>query len=178
MKQEKANDGQEPLLSSKEEAFCQHVFQGLKQSEAYIKAGYKTANPNIASACANRLLKRDQVQKRLAFLRKEMAEKYNLTADAIYRRLGAIVNTSMGDIGSWRNGTFTAKNSADLPDAYKLAIEEISETVTKDGGSFKIKLISPVAAARLGAELLKLVGQKDVGEDPIAKALDRIANRI
>ena len=153
-------DVNESHLRDREELFCQALLQGKNQSEAYLTAGYKANNKVTASNLASRLLKNDRIQTRLAVLRAEAAERYKVTPDNIFMRTGAILNSDMGNYMTWGPNGVTLKPSSELTPEQSAAVEEITETVTKDGGTVKIKLHSKTKAIELGAKILKMVSDK------------------
>ncbi len=131
------------------------MVQGKSQSEAYLTAGYKANNKVTASNLASRLLKNDRIQARLAVLRAEAAERYKVTPDNIFMRTGSILNADMRNYMTWGPNGVTLKPSSELTPEQSAAVEEVTETVTKDGGTVKIKLHSKTKAIELGANLLR-----------------------
>ena len=61
------------LANPKWEAFCLHYAKTGNASEAYRNAGYETKNARSVYSNCNRLLKNDDIRKRLAELAEEMA---------------------------------------------------------------------------------------------------------
>jgi len=55
------------------ENFCVEFVSGNSNADAYIKAGYKVKSKKAAAACAAKLLKKANIQARIAELRKEFA---------------------------------------------------------------------------------------------------------
>jgi phage terminase small subunit len=153
-------DVNERQLRDREERFCQEIVLGKTHYEAYLNAGYKANNKVTASNLASRLLKNDRIQTRLAVLRAEAAERYKVTPDNIFMRTGAILNAYMSNYMTWGPNGVTLKPSSELTPEQSAAVEEITETVTKDGGTVKIKLHSKTKAIELGAKILKMVSDK------------------
>jgi phage terminase small subunit len=79
------------LLNVKQENFCLHYAKTGNATESYKKAGYDAKTPNAIYANANRLLKNDKVQARLAELRDEMASEKIANIAEIQERLTAIL---------------------------------------------------------------------------------------
>ena len=153
-------DVNERQLRDREERFCQEIVLGKTHYEAYLNAGYKANNKVTASNLASRLLKNDRIQARLAVLRAEAAERYKVTPDNIFMRTGSILNADMRNYMTWGPNGVTLKPSSELTPEQSAAVEEITETVTKDGGTVKIKLHSKTKAIELGAKILKMVSDK------------------
>ena len=161
----------ERQLRDREELFCQGKVQGKTHYEAYLNAGYKANNKVTASNLASRLLKNDRIQARLAVLRAEAAERYKVTPDNIFMRTGSILNADMRNYMTWGPNGVTLKPSSELTPEQSAAVEEVTETVTKDGGTVKIKLHSKTKAIELGAKILKMVSDKP---DPLGEVTLKI----
>ena len=164
-------DVNERQLRDREERFCQEIVLGKTHYEAYLNAGYKANNKVTASNLASRLLKNDRIQTRLAVLRAEAAERYKVTPDNIFMRTGAILNADMSNYMTWGPNGVTLKPSSELTPEQSAAVEEVTETVTKDGGTVKIKLHSKTKAIELGAKILKMVSDKP---DPLGEVFLRV----
>lgn len=61
-------------LTPKQEKFCQCIVSGLSGKESYLTAYESNAKPETAYVEANRLLVREDIQARLAVLRKPLEE--------------------------------------------------------------------------------------------------------
>ena len=164
-------DVNERQLRDREERFCQEIVLGKTHYEAYLNAGYKANNKVTASNLASRLLKNDRIQARLAVLRAEAAERYKVTPDNIFMRTGSILNADMRNYMTWGPNGVTLKPSSELTPEQSAAVEEVTETVTKDGGTVKIKLHSKTKAIELGVKILKMVSDKP---DPLGEVTLRI----
>jgi phage terminase small subunit len=153
-------DVNESHLRDREELFCQGKVQGKTVADSYLSAGYHAKNKASANTLAQRLLRKVHIQERLGVLRAEAAERYKVTPDNIFMRTGAILNSDMGNYMTWGPNGVTLKPSSELTPEQSAAVEEITETVTKDGGTVKIKLHSKTKAIELGAKILKMVSDK------------------
>lgn len=79
------------LANPKWEAFCLHYAKTGNASEAYRKAGYQTTNERSVYSNCNRLLKNDDIRKRLAELAEEMAVDKIAGIREVQERLTAIL---------------------------------------------------------------------------------------
>lgn len=95
------------LKNPKHERFCQNVIDGMKhkwtQAEIYMRSGYK-AEGHSAEIAASRLLKKDEIQSRIAELTAPAARKARLTADTLMQKFerieqGAIEAEQFGPAG-------------------------------------------------------------------------------
>jgi len=147
-------------LTDREESFCRNTVNGQTKIGAYVSAGYKNNNRKTAYQSACRLYKKAKIQERLEVLRSEIAEKYNLTESNIYKQCASILNADARNYTKWGPNGVTLIDSDSLTEAQALAVEEVSESITKEGGTVKFKLHSKVRALELGAKILKMVSDK------------------
>jgi phage terminase small subunit len=163
----KQRESRERPLTDREEAFCREVIHGSSYSDAYTCAGYRAASKDTAYVNSSKLLRKAKIQARLRELRKKIAEKYDLTEENIFKHTGSIATSDIRDFVKWGPGGVTLKGSGELTEAQALAVEEVSETQTKDGGTVKFKLHSKTRGIEIGAKLLgMLVDKKEVtGKD-------------
>jgi phage terminase small subunit len=124
-------------LSARHERFCQEYVIDLNATAAYRRAGYK-ARGHAAEAGASRLLRNDEVQKRIAELQAEIAERLRKTALDVMDEVDRVAFAHLGMYASWsQEGGVVFKDSGDLTAAQLAAVREIREEVTeipqKDG---------------------------------------------
>jgi phage terminase small subunit len=72
---------------------------------------------------------------------------------------------------TWGPAGVTLKDSDELTEEQAMAIEEVSETVSQQGGTVRLKLHSKPKAIELGAKILKMVSDKP---DPLGEVTLRI----
>lgn len=147
-------------LTDREESFCRNSVNGDTKIDAYVKAGYRNNNRKTAYQSACRLFKKAKIQARLEELRLEIAAKYDLTESNIYKQCASILNADARNYTIWGPNGVTLVDSMTLTESQALAVEEVSETVTKDGGTVKFKLHSKTRALELGAKILKMISDK------------------
>lgn len=158
--QQTKKESPERPLTDREELFCRNIVNGKTKIDSYVSAGYKNANRKTAYQSACRLFKKAKIQARMVVLRKEIAAKYDLTEANIYKQCAAILNADVRNYTKWGPRGVTLVDSGELTEAQALAVEEVSETVTKDGGTVRFKLNSKVKAMELGAKILSMVSDK------------------
>lgn len=73
-------------LNSRQEAFCRGLAEGLSQSAAYVRAGYKPRGP-VADAEASRMVRNPKVVLRLSELRREAAYRSTKTVASLVEGL-------------------------------------------------------------------------------------------
>ncbi len=71
-------------LSEQQEKFCRNIVEGMSQTEAYAKAGYKGAGKQLGDN-ASRLIANDRVAARIAEMRQKAAENTQIDAEWLLR---------------------------------------------------------------------------------------------
>lgn len=143
-------DGTTPLYNERHEAFCvayvgEHRGNG---AAAYRAAGYKTLKTLTDAACAAKLLINANIQKRIAHLENELAEKEKLKAIDAVRHLKAVTTVTIADFMD-DLGRIDRKKLRDPQLAQ--AIQELVPIYDKDGYliDYRIKLKDSMRALEL-----------------------------
>ena len=149
-------------LTARQESFCQHLVDGLNQTEAYEAAGYSVDNklPATVYQAASRLAANSKVIARIQELRDAVQERALVTAVDILTELKGIGMADLSQLVSWDKDSVTVKDSDDLPPELTRLVSEVSQTVTKDGGTVKIKLHDKIAALDKMAKTLGMYEEK------------------
>lgn len=63
------------LKDPQQELFLHELLSGKSQADAYVAAGYKAKNANVAAACASKLLRNANVAERYAELKEALIER-------------------------------------------------------------------------------------------------------
>jgi len=74
-------------LQYREIKFCEYILQGLNQTQAYKKAGYKGQNPSAIRSGASEIAHKPNVIAYIATARKQVVEDLQLDRNTIHRRL-------------------------------------------------------------------------------------------
>ena len=87
------------LHNLKHENFCQLTLQGAKygwtQADIYKRAGYR-ATGHSAEMAASRLMKKDEIQRRIAELGEPAVKKTRATVDTLAAQFDAVFDGAMG----------------------------------------------------------------------------------
>lgn len=86
-----------PLKNARHERFAQEYLVDLVAVQAYARASY-TAKGNAAEVNAARLLRKAQVQARIAELQAERAERTKIDADWVLQRLSEEISADVADL--------------------------------------------------------------------------------
>lgn len=84
-------------LSPKQEMFCQKYIELFNATQAYIKAGYKVKNENVAGREGFRLLKNPKIEMRIQELMKDTVQTNKIEASKVLERIAAIAFSKITD---------------------------------------------------------------------------------
>jgi phage terminase small subunit len=130
-------------LSDAQEAFCQHYRVHFNATEAAKAAGYSA---RTAAAQASRLLRNVKVRARLAQLALATSERLELEAENVLREAMLVAFADIGNFVTWGEAGVTLVDVGDLPPGASRCVAEVSETVTRHGGTKRIKMHDKLAA--------------------------------
>lgn len=149
----KPNSGQKNVPVAKNgipyetiEKFCRSFVSGKENKhQAALDAGY---SKGCAGTVASRLLKRDDVKELIAKLRKEIAERFEITADKLAQEYASVAFSDMKDFVSDGNEIVDVSQ---IDRKLSKVVQSVKHTTTtlKDGASVtvtEIKLHSKIAA--------------------------------
>lgn len=154
---EDQEDGSQPLVNKRHEAFCLAYVGECRDNAAaaYRAAGYKDAKNAHVNGC--QLLTKTNIKRRVKYLEDELAEQEKLKAIDAIRHLKAIATVTITDFMK-PDGTL---DEAKLQDRnLTQAIQELTPTFDKDGVriGWKLKLKDSMRAL----ELLGLTEREEV----------------
>lgn len=128
------------------ERFCQQYSIHFDPVRAAEEAGYKKGG---ARSTAHRLMQRDDIKARLLQLGVEASVRAAKTKDDVIRELEKIGFAKITDVLRFGPTGISIFDSEDVDDDAIAAVSEVSETITKDGGSKRIKLHDKKGALEL-----------------------------
>ena len=129
-------------------AFCRrYVEQGFTDAaKAYRLSFPGCKSQKAAESGASRLLVSAKVSAYLAEVKGKAKERTQVTAAMVLAELVKIGFSDMANYAEWSKGGVMLYASEDLTPDMTAAVSEITETVTKDGGSLRFKLHDKRAA--------------------------------
>lgn len=163
-------------LTPKQQTFCQEYIVDLNGTQAAIRAGY---SPHTANEQASRLLANVNIQEFVQSLFNARAERTKITADKVLRELARVGFGDARSILTWGETGVVLKPSDQLSDDDAAMVSEVTQTVSKDGGSMKVKLHDKLSALEKIGKHLKLFSDKldvtitDASVDETIKALEK-----
>ena len=164
-------------LTDKQRAFVAEYLVDLNGTQAAIRAGYSERTANEQAA---RLLTNVSVAAAVAEAQAKRAERTELTQDRVLEELKRIAFGDLRDAVVWGPSGIELVDSAALTDAQAAAISEIGETVTKEGGSTRIKRHDKVKALELIMRHMGMLNDKLKlsGELDLAVAIEEGRKRV
>ncbi len=125
-------------MTPKQKRFCQEYIVDLNGTQAAIRAGY---SERTANRIASENLTKPVIQAAIQERQKEIALNLGVTQERIVKEYAKIAFSDMGEFSNWGSDGVSLKSSLDLTKDQTAAVQEVTETTSKDGGgSIKIKL--------------------------------------
>lgn len=134
------------MLTQRQKRFCQEYLIDLNATQAAIRAGY---SKNRANQTGYKLLTKGDIQQFMTVAMRERAKRTEIKADHVLQRLADVAFANMGDYAAWGPKGVVLREMAELGPRQLAAIQEVSQTVTKEGGSKRIKLHDKLKALEL-----------------------------
>jgi len=184
----RSGDGERGSLTPKREAFWRAYLELGNGSEAYRRCfSTERMSPKTVNEKASRLLADPRIAARLAEAQAKIAEKHAVTVDRIIAEYTKIAFADAGDFFDWGPDGVTVKDKDELTPDQRAVVSEVSQTVTENGGTIRVKLHSKMdALEKLGRHLgmfkeaanpvdVRLEVNINEVRGAIASRLDRIA---
>lgn len=138
----KYEKGKRPL-NLKMEKFCQEYIITQEGATAAKNAGY---SEKCAYEIASRLLRDARIRKRIQELTTPAFRRLEVTKERVLEELARVAFADMGQFADWGPHGFTLKPAGELDEDARVAVSELNQTVSRDGGSLRLKLHDKIAA--------------------------------
>lgn len=149
--------GSDKPLTPKQIFFCKEYLIDLNGAQAARRAGF---NPKTADVTASQLLVKPNIQALIVKLKEQRAVRIEVTADEVLRELKRIGFANMRDFAKWDSDQVTLEDSELLTEDQTAAVQTLSQTTTKDGGSIRFQLHDKPKALELMARHLGILHDK------------------
>jgi len=150
----------------REERFIKEYLIDLNGTQAAIRAGYRATS---ARTLAAKLLAKGNVRSKIDCLIAERSKRTGVTADRVIREMARIAFCDSRKLMEWGPGGVTLRESSELSEDDAACVAEACQTITKEGGSIRIKLHDKQRAIEqlakhlgLTPERLEMAGDLDV----------------
>lgn len=140
-------------LSGRRAAFLREYLVSRNATQAAIKAGY---SERTAYSQGQRLLKNVEIHEAVRQEDERALAAARVTRDAIVGELARIAFSDPRNVMTWGPDGVALKTSAELSSDAAAAVSEVSQTISKDGGSIRLKMHSKVEALKELAEIARL----------------------
>lgn len=84
-------------LTPKQDLFCQEYIIDHNGVEAYLRAGYKAKNKNVAAVQANRMLSKPNIAKKINDLKEKREEKLKISAEWVLNEAVELYRMAKGE---------------------------------------------------------------------------------
>jgi len=128
------NQSKKPLTNL-QERFVNNILKGLNQTDAYLKAGYKTTK-SAARRNSARLMTKDDIQSAVREVQDKASYKAEITAERILKEEACIAYQKVGTIFELKKGVPTPPN--ELPEHVQRAVAGV-EIIESPNGETKYK---------------------------------------
>ena len=167
-------------LTPKQATFVAEYLIDLNATDAARRAGYSV---RTADRIGPELLGKTWVAEAVAKAMARREVRTEISQDLVLEELRCIAFGDLRDAVDWGPGGVTLKSSAELTPEQAAAIAEVGETVTKGGGSTRIKRHDKVKALELIMRHLGMLNDKlnlsgEINISALEKARERAKQRI
>lgn len=131
-------------LNEKQDMFCREFIVDYHQTKAAIRAGYSERS---AYSIGNRLMKKAEIQERIAELEKERMKRLNISQDRVLYELACIAMSNGADYGEVTEKHIPVKDGESVP------IQCVDFTLTKDLNDQQRRAISSIKEGKTGIEV-------------------------
>lgn len=144
-------------LTAKQKRFVAEYMLDLNATQAAIRAGYSQRR---ASEIAYQLLQKTPVQDAIAAAQEIREKRLDITADRVVAELARLAFADTTTAVRIEGGRVVVQDTDEMDENTRLAISEISETVTTNGGTLKVKFHDKVKALELLSRHLGILNDK------------------
>jgi phage terminase small subunit len=156
-------------LTDRQERFCrEYVANGAHGKAAAIAAGYSAKSAETQAADMLALPKiSDEIRRRTEIA----AGPLDMSAEEIVQEASRIARVRVNQVVTFGPGGVNPLSSDEMSEDVLAAVSEVSQTVSAEGGSIRVKLHDKLAALTLLAKLKGLLRDKVELTMPWAKEL-------
>lgn len=144
-------------LRPKQKMFVEEYLVDLNATQAAIRAGYSA---KTASSIGEQNLRKLDIQTAIQEAMKARQERTGVTQDRVIAELARIAFGDQRSVMEWGPSGVKLRDSKSLTDDQAAMVAEVSESVTANGGTLKLKTHDKVGALKLLGEHLGMFKQK------------------
>jgi phage terminase small subunit len=157
-------------MTPKQQRFVEEYLIDLNATQAAIRAGY--SEKTAAQIGAENLIK-PVVASAIASAQDARSSRTKITQDDVLQELARIGFSDMRTFANWGPRGVTLKSVEELDDDASRCVAEVSQTISKEGGSIRFKLHDkPTALINIGKHLGMFSDKADSSLTEIPKLSD------
>lgn len=158
-------------LNPRQKRFVKEYLKDLNGTEAALRAGYSKVS---AHSIASENLKKPEISAAIAKAQEKRGQKLDITAERVLAEIAKIAFSDMKNFATWNAEGMRVKDSEELEEGLSGCVAEMTQTESKDGGSFKFKLHDKTKALE---QLAKHLGIFDIERFKHEKELAAMKNQ-
>jgi phage terminase small subunit len=135
-------------LTLKQEVFVREYLIDLDAAKAVIRAGYH-ATGQRAAEIGYQLLQKAPVREQIQAEMDARSRRTHITADQVVTELARVAFVDMSRIVRFEGGKMVITETKDLTEDERRALSEMSESVTENGHTRKVKVHDKLKALEL-----------------------------
>ncbi len=124
-------------MTPKQQRFVAEYLIDLNATQAAIRAGYSA---KTAQAIGSENLRKPLVAEAIEEGKRQQLESAGLSAAKVLAEYRKLAFSDMRRLMTWGPDGMRLKDSDDLSDDEAACVSEVSQTISKDGGSLKLKV--------------------------------------
>lgn len=140
-------------LTQKQKLFILEYLKDLNATQAAIRAGYSEKGAEVQG---HHLLRNPKIKVVIQQSMDKRSDRIKIDADLVLQEIARIAFADLRDVMDWDGDSVTLKASSELTDAQAAAVCEVTQTITKDGGTLRLKLHSKDSSLEKLGKHLKL----------------------
>jgi phage terminase small subunit len=144
-------------LTAKQKRFVAEYMLDLNATQAAIRAGY---SPKTARVVGSENLTKPDIERAIAEAQGAREKRLDISADHVLEELARIAFADTTSAIRVEDGRVVVQDTDEMDENTRRAISEISETVTTNGGTLKVKFHDKVKALELLSRHLGILNDK------------------
>lgn len=141
-------------LNDKQKRFCEEYVIDLNAADAYLRAGYKAKNNEVARVCASQLLTNPNIQAYVQNLQSERSRRTEITADDVLKELSLIAFSRIVDVVDIEPGSISIKAPRTWTESALAAVSEVSEVSMGKSTKVSVRMYDKISALKALADHL------------------------
>lgn len=136
-------------LTPRQQKFCEYYAACGNAYESAKLAGYNGSH-------GASIMRSPVVKARIEELQAPIREQFQITRERVLEEIARLAFSDMGDYAEWGPNGIQLKDHQSMTPAQRAAVQELNQSVTKDGGSIRFKLHDKMTALEKLGKYLNL----------------------